>query len=73
MTFSNAKLHTAIIQNGWLLAIVGTESLSVLGTTIAPATGAFASAIYPLTHMLWGIGVALYAIYSASDLSAFFL
>jgi tellurite resistance protein TehA-like permease len=63
MTFGNAKLHTAIIQNGWLLAVVGTESLSVLGTTIAPATGAFASPIYALTHMLWGIGVALYAIY----------
>jgi hypothetical protein len=31
MTFGKAKLHTAIIQDGCLLAIVGTESLSVLG------------------------------------------
>jgi tellurite resistance protein TehA-like permease len=63
MTFGKAKLHTAIIQDGWLLAIVGTESLSLLGTTIAPATGTFASAMYTLSHMLWGIGLALYAIY----------
>src|SRR5262249_60231382 len=61
--FGKAKRHTAVIEPGWLLAIVGTEALSVLGTTIAPATGTFASAIYTLTHMLWGVGLALYAIY----------
>ena len=63
MTFGKAEHYVAIIQDGWLLAIVGTEALSVLGTTIAPVTGAFASAIYALTHMLWGVGLALYAIY----------
>ena len=63
MTFSKAKHGTTIMQDGWLLAIVGAQSLSVLGTTIAPATGSFDSAIYMLTHMLWGIGLALYAIY----------
>jgi tellurite resistance protein TehA-like permease len=63
MILSRAKLHMAIIQDGWLLAIVGTEALSVLGSTFAPVTGAFASAIYALSHMLWGIGLALYAIY----------
>ena len=63
MTFGKAKHYMAIIQDGWLLAIVGTEALSVLGTTSAPVTGAFASAIYALTHMLWGVGLVLYAIY----------
>ena len=28
-----------------------------------PASGAFAAAIYAFTHILWGIGLALYAIY----------
>ena len=63
MTFSKAKHDTTTLQDGWLLAIVGTESLSVLGTTIAPATGTFASTICALTHALWGVGLALYAIY----------
>jgi tellurite resistance protein TehA-like permease len=65
MTFSKAKVYTAIIQDGWLLAIVGTEALSVLGTTIAPATAGFAPTIFVLAHALWGIGLELYAIYIA--------
>jgi tellurite resistance protein TehA-like permease len=46
-----------------LLAIVGTEAPSVLASTFAPVTGAFASAIYLLSHTLWGIGLFLYGIY----------
>lgn len=72
MTFGKAKRHAAIIEDGWLLAIVGTEALSVLGTTIAPAAGAFASAIYTLTHALWGIGLVLYAIYIVLLIYRFF-
>lgn len=63
LTFLNTAANTDVIDGGWLLAIVATESLVVLGATIAPSTKNFAAAIAVLVHMLWGLGLALYAIY----------
>lgn len=61
---NNARLAN-VIDGGWLLAIVGTESLVILGTLIAPATGRFGGTVFVLIHMLWGVGIGLYAIYAA--------
>jgi tellurite resistance protein TehA-like permease len=44
-------------------AIVGTESLVILGTQVAPALGTLAPTVFVLIHMLWGIGLALYGIF----------
>jgi tellurite resistance protein TehA-like permease len=52
-----------IIHGGWLIAIVGTESLALLGTLLAPHLGDMTRAVYVITHMLWGIGVVHYAIF----------
>jgi tellurite resistance protein TehA-like permease len=63
LTFLNTAHRADVVHGGWLIAIVGTESLVILGTQIAPALGALAPAVFVLIHMLWGIGLALYGIF----------
>jgi len=65
MIFRNRTDGADIAHGGWLNAIVGTESLVILGTIIAPAAGGLGAAILVVTHMLWGIGLALYGIFIA--------
>jgi len=52
-----------VIHGGWLIAIVGTEALVILGTIVAPAFGEFGGGVFVLIHMLWGVGLALYGIF----------
>jgi tellurite resistance protein TehA-like permease len=63
LTFLNTAHGANVVHGGWLIAIVGTESLVILGTFVAPATGELASAVFVLIHMLWGVGLGLYAIF----------
>jgi tellurite resistance protein TehA-like permease len=65
MIFRNPTGGADIAQGGWLNAIVGTESLVILGTVVAPQAGDFGDAILVTTHMLWGVGLALYGIFIA--------
>ena len=65
MIFRNGAGGADIAHGGWLNAIVGTESLVILGTIVAPGAGDFTTAILVATHMLWGIGLALYGIFIA--------
>jgi tellurite resistance protein TehA-like permease len=51
------------VHGGWLIAIVGTESLVILGTIIAAPLGQLGTAIFVLIHMLWGVGLVLYGIF----------
>ena len=44
-------------------AIVGTESLVILGAFVAQPLGALGTAIFVGIHMLWGIVLALYGIF----------
>ncbi|MCI0737342.1 MAG: tellurite resistance/C4-dicarboxylate transporter family protein, partial [Beijerinckiaceae bacterium] len=62
MAFRNTALGADAVHGGWLLAIVGTESLVILGALIAPQTKEFSPAVFVLIHMLWGVGIGLYAI-----------
>lgn len=62
LTFLNTAHGANVVHGGWLIAIVGTQSLVVLGTQIAPALPS-APLIFVLLHMLWGIGLALYGIF----------
>jgi tellurite resistance protein TehA-like permease len=61
--FLNAGTGADVLQGGWLLAIVGTQSLTVLGAAVTAAGHNFVPAILVLIHMLWGVGLGLYAIY----------
>lgn len=54
-----------VIHGGWLLAVVGTESLVILGVAVTPVTKGVGPPVILLVHMLWGLGLALYAIYMA--------
>jgi tellurite resistance protein TehA-like permease len=63
LTFLNTAHEADVVHGGWLIAIVGTESLVILGTLLAHSFGSAAPLIFVLTHMLWGIGLVFYAIY----------
>jgi tellurite resistance protein TehA-like permease len=63
LMFINAGTGSEVLRGAWLLAIVGTQSLAVLCAAVAPRADAFGAAVIVLIHMLWGIGLALYAIY----------
>jgi len=63
LTFLNTAQGADIVEGGWLIAIVGTQSLVVLGTIVAPSLGPIGSGVFLLIHMLWGVGLALYAIF----------
>lgn len=65
LTFLNTAHGANVVHGGWLIAIVGTESLVILGTLVAPTAGEFTPAVFVLIHMLWGVGLGLYAIFVA--------
>ena len=63
LTFLNTGHEADVVHGGWLIAIVGTESLVILGTFLAHAFGPIAPIVFMATHMLWGIGLVFYGIY----------
>lgn len=63
LTFLNTAHGANVVHGGWLIAIVGTQSLVILGTVVAPGLGAWAPSVFVLIHMLWGVGLALYGIF----------
>jgi len=63
LTFLNTAHGANVVHGGWLIAIVGTESLVILGALLAPAQGAAAPLLFVLLHMLWGVGLGLYGIF----------
>lgn len=63
LTFLNTAHGANVVHGGWLIAIVGTESLVILGAAIAPNLGAQHQVVLVLVHMFWGIGLALYGIF----------
>ena len=65
LTFDEGQTGADVVHGGWLIAIVGTESLVILGSQIAPLLGEHAPAMFVLIHMLWGVGLGLYAIFIA--------
>lgn len=63
LTFLNTALAADVVHGAWLNAIVGTQSLVVLGALMAPALGDLGGAVFVLIHMLWGVGLGLYGIF----------
>jgi tellurite resistance protein TehA-like permease len=63
LTFLNTAHGAGVVHGGWLIAIVGTESLVILGTLVAPDLGKFGPSVFVLIYMLWGIGLGLYGIF----------
>jgi tellurite resistance protein TehA-like permease len=63
LTFLNTARGANVVHGGWLIAIVGTESLVILGAAIAPNLGANQQSVLVLVHMFWGVGLGLYGIF----------
>lgn len=63
LTFVNTGSGADIVHGGWLIAIVGIESLVLLGAQVAPHFGAFAPLTFVTIYALWGIGIVFYGIF----------
>lgn len=63
LSFLNTAQDANVVHGGWLIAIVGTQSLVLLGVRIAEHLTGYSTGLIILVHMLWGIGLALYAIF----------
>ena len=63
LIFTNTQGPAVAIHGGWLLAIVGTQSLVVLGATVGPVAASLNSGVFVLILALWGLGLWLYCIF----------
>ena len=63
LTFLTHEHNVNIVHGGWLIAIVGTQSLVLLGAHVAPELGPWAGSMMVEVHMLWGLGLVLYGIF----------
>jgi tellurite resistance protein TehA-like permease len=63
LTFMSHENNVNIMHGGWLITIVGTQSLVLLGIKIAPFFGDYGHFMMMEVHMLWGLGLALYGIF----------
>ncbi|WP_374436626.1 tellurite resistance/C4-dicarboxylate transporter family protein [Inhella sp.] len=63
LTFRTHENNVNIVHGGWLIAIVGTQSLVVLGARIAGDLGGLAQAMVFEAHLLWSLGLAWYGIF----------
>jgi tellurite resistance protein TehA-like permease len=63
LTFVNSEEGAEVVHGGWLIAIVGTESLAIVGVVLAPRFGSLEDLALVTVYALWGIGIAFYAIF----------
>ena len=63
LTFMSHEQNVNIMHGGWLITIVGTQSLVLLGITIAPSFGEYMHYMMMEVHLLWGLGLVLYGIF----------
>ena len=62
LTFLNKAGGAKVIDGGWLNAIVGTQSLVILGTQVALLAAHAGPLMLVFFHMLWVLGLGLYGI-----------
>lgn len=65
LTFLSHESNVNIMHGGWLITIVGTQSLVLLGLEVAPSLGKYAQYMLMEVHLLWGLGLSLYGIFVA--------
>jgi tellurite resistance protein TehA-like permease len=63
LAFLNTASGAKVVHGGWLIAIVGAESLVIPGITVASVVGPLGPSVFVLIHMLWGVGIGLYGIF----------
>ena len=62
LMFLNKAGGAKVIDGGWLNAIVGTQSLVILGAQVATMPASAGPTVPVLIHMLWTVGLGLYGI-----------
>lgn len=65
LTFLSHENNVNIMHGGWLITIVGTQSLVLLGVQLAPEFKQYSHFMMMEVHMLWGLGLSLYGIFVA--------
>lgn len=63
LTFVSHEHNVNIVHGGWLITIVGTHSLVLLGARVAVDLGVWADYMLTEIHMLWGLGLVFYGIF----------
>jgi tellurite resistance protein TehA-like permease len=63
LTFMSHESNVNIMHGGWLITIVGTQSLVLLGVKIAPTFGDYGHYMMMEVSMLWGLGLVFYGIF----------
>lgn len=63
LTFVNTEGGAEVVHGGWLIAIVGTESLVILGCVLAPRFGSLQNLELVAVYALWGVGIVFYGIF----------
>lgn len=59
----NSDVGVDVVHGGWLIAIVGTQSLALLGATVAPELGPFRDTAFVGVYVFWSVGIVLYGIF----------
>lgn len=59
----HAERNVNVVHGGWLICIVGTQSLVLLGVNIVPYLGDYAAFMMLGLYMLWWLGLILYGIF----------
>ncbi|HEY2534656.1 MAG TPA: tellurite resistance/C4-dicarboxylate transporter family protein [Xanthobacteraceae bacterium] len=65
LLFVNTGNGAKVIEGGWLNAIVGTQSLVILGAQVALFRPDGGPKVLLLIYVLWVVGLALYGIFAA--------
>ena len=63
LTFDEGQTGADVVHGGWLIAIVGTESLVLLGAQLAGEFGSLEDTIFVAVYALWGIGIVFYGVF----------
>lgn len=64
VTFDASQTGADVVHGGWLIAIVGTESLVLLGAPLAGEFGSLEDTISVAVYALWGVGIVFYGIFA---------
>lgn len=63
LTFLTHENSVNVVHGDWLTSIVATQSLVLLGSVIAPQLGEYTRYMWVEIHLLWLLGLVLYAIF----------
>ena len=63
LVLRHGERNLSVVHGGWLMSIVGTQSLVLHGINVIPQLGDYATSMMVVIYMLWGIGLILYGIF----------